>query len=70
MDIVQGLQVEEKTIGIQDGVFVDKCVALEIYKQEEDQIVYQVDWYCYAGDMRLTKVFVPEFNEATMKGIH
>ena len=69
-DVVQRSDAEEKTIDERDEIFVDHCDALEIYKQEEAQIEDQVDWYFYAGDMRLSKVFVPRFKKDTMKGIH
>lgn len=61
-DIVQRSDAKEKTIDDRDEVFADECDALEIYKQGEEQIVDQVDWYFYAGDvMIMTKVFIPRF---------
>ena len=68
IDIVRDSYAKEKTIGIEDGVFVDKYVSLEIYKREED--VGMMSWYFYVGDMQLANVFVLGFNEDAMKGIH
>ena len=70
IDIVQDSYAKEKTINKRDELFVDECDTLEIYKQREEHIVDPVDWYFYAGDMRLANVFFLEFNEDTMKGIH
>ena len=71
-DIVQEILAEEKTIIVTNEVFDDHCDALGIYKQEDDQIMDQIgtmSWYFYAGDMRLSNVFVLGFNKDIMKGI-